>query len=135
MTDIKVCFRKFIETTVKSSAPKTVAFVYLYRTMRVIAVKTIKLYARKKKEAEQSLFAWYHEACKAGWKNHNELKEQIHNASVAGDKRVIFNIHGNKYRLIVDIEYRLQIIFIVWVGTHKEYDKIDVKTVAYVKTN
>jgi len=48
---------------------------------------------------------------------------------------VVFNIHGNKYRLIVDIEYRLQIIFIVWLGTHNEYNKIDAKTVAYVKTN
>ncbi len=103
--------------------------------MRVIAVKTLKQYAKKKKEAEQSLFAWYQEAYKANWRNHNELKEQIRTASVVGDKRVVFNIHGNKYRLIVDIEYRLQIIFIVWMGTHKEYDKIDVKKVAYDKTD
>jgi mRNA interferase HigB len=103
--------------------------------MRVIAVKTLRQYAKKKKEAEQSLYAWHQEARKAHWKNHNELKEQICNASVAGDKRVVFNIHGNKYRLIVDIEYWLQIIFIVWIGTHNEYDKIDVKKVTYVKTN
>ena len=103
--------------------------------MRVIAVKTLKLYAKKQKEAEQSLFAWYEEACKGDWKTHNELKEQIRNASVVGNKRVVFNIHGNKYRLIVDIEYRLQIIFIVWIGTHKEYDKIDSKKIMYVKTN
>jgi len=50
-------------------------------------------------------------------------------------KRVVFNIHGNKYRLIVDIEYRLQIIFIVWTGTHNKYDKIDAKKVVYVKTD
>jgi mRNA interferase HigB len=103
--------------------------------MRVIAVKTLKLYSKRKKEAEQSLFAWYEDACRAGWKNHNELKEQIRNASVIGDKRVVFNIHGNKYRLIVDIEYRLQIIFIVWIGSHKEYDGIDSKTITYVKTD
>ena len=102
--------------------------------MRVIAVKTLKLYGKKKKEAEQSLFSWYEEARKAHWKNHNELKEHIRNASVVGDKRVVFNIHGNKYRLIVDIEYQLQIIFIVWIGTHAEYDKADVKKVIYVKT-
>jgi mRNA interferase HigB len=101
--------------------------------MRVIAVKTLKLYAHKKKEAEQPLFAWYAEACKAHWKNHNELKAQFGNASVIGNKRVVFNIHGNKYRLIVDIEYKLQIIFIVWIGTHKEYDNIDSKTITYVK--
>ena len=103
--------------------------------MRVIAVKTLKLYVTKKKESAQSLFAWYEEACKAGWSNHNELKAQIRNASVIGDKRVVFNIHGNKYRLIVDIEYRLQIIFIVWIGTHKESDNIDSKTITYVKTD
>jgi mRNA interferase HigB len=103
--------------------------------MRIIAVKTLKLFAKREKAAEQPLFAWYAEACKAKWKNHNELKEQLRNASVIGDKRVVFNIHGNKYRLIVDIEYRLQIIFIVWTGTHKAYDKIDSKNIEYVKTN
>ncbi len=103
--------------------------------MRVIAVKTLKFYAGKKKDAEQPLFAWYQEVSKAHRKNHNELKQQVGNASIIGEKRVVFNIHGNKYRLIVDIEYRLQIIFIVWLGTHNEYNKIDAKTVAYVKTN
>jgi mRNA interferase HigB len=102
--------------------------------MRVIAVKTLKQYAKKKKEAEQALFAWYQEACNAHWKSHNDLKGQYRNASVIGDKRVVFNIHGNKYRLIVDIEYRLQIIFIIWVGSHAEYDKIDAVKIVYVKT-
>ncbi|MBA3648845.1 MAG: type II toxin-antitoxin system HigB family toxin [Chitinophagales bacterium] len=103
--------------------------------MRVIAIKSIKLYTEKKREAEQSLFSWYDEARLAHWKNHNELKQQVGNASVIGKKRAVFNIHGNKYRLIVDIEYRLQIIFIVWLGTHEEYNKIDAKTIAYVKTH
>ena len=115
--------------------PNWLRFVYLCIAMRVIAVKTLKFYAKKKKEAKQSLFVWYHEARRAHWKNHNELKQQIGNASVIGEKRVVFNIHGNKYRLIVDIEYRLQIIFIVWLGTHDEYDKIDAKNIAYVKTD
>lgn len=53
---------------------------------------------------------------------------------VVSGKRIVFNIHGNKYRLIVDIEFSLQIIFIVWIGTHAEYDKIDAKTVVYDKT-
>jgi mRNA interferase HigB len=48
-------------------------------------------------------------------------------------KRVVFNIKGNQYRLIVDIEYKLKIVFVVWFGTHKEYDKIDAKTVSYEK--
>ena len=103
--------------------------------MRIIAAKTIKLYAKKKKEAEQSLFSWYDEAKIANWKNHHELKQQFGQASIISEKRVIFNIHGNKFRLIVEIEYRLKIIFIVWIGTHNEYDRINVKTVTHVKTN
>lgn len=102
--------------------------------MRVIAVKTLSKYARKKKETEQPLILWQNEACKASWKNSNELKAQFRNASVVSGKRIVFNIHGNKYRLIVDIEFSLQIIFIVWIGTHSEYDKIDAKTVVYDKT-
>src|SRR5580698_9736406 len=95
--------------------------------MRVIAVKTLKDYADEFHQAEQSLLSWYEEATKAQWANPNELKLQYRNASVLSDKRVVFNIHGNTYRLIVDIEYRLKIVFIVWFGSHKEYDKIDAK--------
>ena len=102
--------------------------------MRVIAVRTLRNYARRKKEAEQPLILWYNEACKASWKNNNELKWQFGHASIIDGKRIVFNIHGNKYRLIVDIEFHLQIIFIVWVGTHAQYDKIDAKTIAYDKT-
>ena len=101
--------------------------------MSVIAVKTLRLYAKKKIEAEQSLLSWYQEAEKANWKSHNVLKQQFANVTVISNKRVVFNIHGNKYRLIVDIEYHLQVIFIVWIGTHKEYDNIDAKKVNYVK--
>lgn len=56
-------------------------------------------------------------------------------ASVLTDKRVVFNIHGNAFRLIVDVEYRLKIVFVIWFGAHKQYDKIDAKKVNYVKTN
>ena len=103
--------------------------------MRVIAIKTLKLFASKNKTSLQPLLSWYEEACNATWKNHNNLKEQFRNASMINDKRVVFNIHGNKFRLIVDIEYQLGIVFIVWIGTHKSYDSIDVKTISYVKTN
>ena len=103
--------------------------------MRVISVKTIKTFARKNKTASQPLLAWHEEIIKATWKNHNELKVQFGNASILSDKRVIFNIHGNRFRLIVDIEYRIGIIFVVFIGSHKEYDLIDSKTVKYVKAN
>lgn len=103
--------------------------------MRIIAIKTLKEYWEEFPQAEQSLLSWHEEAHAAEWNNPNELKSQYRNASVLTDKRVVFNIHGNSYRLIVDIEYRLKIVFIVWFGTHKEYDKINAKEVSYVKTN
>ena len=103
--------------------------------MRVIATNTLKQFWEKYPKCEQSLKAWLQEAEKADWSAPQKLKSQFKNASVLNGKRVIFNINGNKYRLIVDIEFRLQIIFIVWFGTHTEYDKIDSKTISYVKTN
>jgi mRNA interferase HigB len=103
--------------------------------MRVIAVKTLKDHWEICPQAEQALLAWYEEVEAARWSNPNELKEQYRSASILTDKRVVFNIDGNTFRLIVDIEYRLKIVFIVWFGTHKQYDKIDAKKVSYVKTN
>lgn len=103
--------------------------------MRVIAVKTLKEYAAEFHPAEQALFSWYEEAVLAEWNNPNELKDQYRNASILSNKRVVFNIHGNSFRLIVDIEYRLKIIFVVWFGAHKQYDNIDAKTISYVKTH
>ena len=103
--------------------------------MRVIAVKTLRDYWEIFPQAEPALLAWYEEAEAAQWTNPDELKQQYRSASILTDKRVVFNIHGNTFRLIVDIEFRLKIVFIVWFGTHKQYDKIDAKKVSYVKTN
>jgi mRNA interferase HigB len=103
--------------------------------MRVIAVQTLKKYWTEFPKAKQSLLAWYDEAETAIWNNPNQLKEQYRSASIISDKRVVFNIRGNDFRLVVDIEYRLSIVFIVWFGSHKQYDSINVKTISYVKTN
>jgi len=103
--------------------------------MRIIAVKTLKYYWEEFPKAQQSLFSWYEEVEEATWNNPNELKAYYRNASILTDKRVVFNIHGNNFRLIVDIEYRLKIVFVVWFGTHAQYDKIDAKKVNYAKTN
>lgn len=103
--------------------------------MRVVAVKTLKKFWDSAPEAKQALLAWYEEAEAAHWNNPNELKQQYRSASILTDKRVVFNIHGNSYRLIVDIEYRLKFVFIVWIGTHQQYDKIDAKKVNYGKAN
>lgn len=103
--------------------------------MRVIAVRTLKEYWTGNPQAEQALLAWYEEAETAQWNSPNELKMQYRSASILTDKRVVFNIHGNSYRLIVDIEYRLKIVFVVWFGTHKQYDKVDAKKVRYAKAD
>ena len=103
--------------------------------MRIIAVKTIKNFINEYPQSEQSLLSWYEEASIAEWNTPNELKKQYKNASIINSKRVVFNIHGNTFRLLVDIEYRLKIVFIVWFGTHAEYDKINADTISYVKTN
>lgn len=99
--------------------------------MRVNAISTLKAYWSKNKSAEQSLKSWVQEAENSNWKNSAELKGKFRNASDINSKRVVFNVKGNQFRLIVDIEYRLKIIFIVWVGTHSQYDKIDVKSISY----
>lgn len=103
--------------------------------MRIISVRTLKNFLLEFPQAEQALLSWYEETEAVNWDTPNQLKSQYRSASILTDKRVVFNIHGNTYRLIVDIEYRLKIVFVVWFGTHKQYDKIDAKKVNYVKTN
>lgn len=105
--------------------------MYIVSFMRIIAISTLRNYWIKNKRSEQPLKAWIQETEKAIWPNSAELKDKFGNASVINSKRVVFNIKGNDYRLIVDIEYRLKIVFIVWIGNHSQYDKIDVKTVRY----
>ena len=101
--------------------------------MRIIKEKTLNEYCNlsKYKQAAEPLKAWIYEIKYSFWNNANELKAKYRNASIISSKRVVFNIKGNDYRLIVDIEYKLKIIFIVWFGTHEEYDKIDAKTIKY----
>ena len=101
--------------------------------MRIIKEKTLTNYCRlsKYKQASESLKSWVYEVKYSIWDNANELKSKYRNASVISSKRIVFNIKGNDYRLIVDVEFKLKIVFIVWFGTHLEYDKIDAKTVNY----
>ncbi len=80
-------------------------------------------------DAEVSLRSWYQDAKTANWKNPNELKNQYLNASILREGRVVFNIKGNSYRLVVAIDYEFQIIFVRFIGAHKQYDKIDVKSI------
>ncbi len=93
--------------------------------MRVIAKKILREFWEIHSDCEQQLKSWYQEADKATWKNHNELKVDFPSASILNDNRVCFNIKGNNYRLIVRINFNYQMMWIRFIGTHAEYDKID----------
>jgi len=95
--------------------------------MRIISKKTLKDFYEQKQyvNSKNSLESWYQEVLKAIWNNPNEVKKQFRNASLVGDNRIVFNIHGNKYRLIVKINYFAKIIFIRFIGTHKQYDNVN----------
>jgi mRNA interferase HigB len=99
--------------------------------MRIIAFRTLREFYEKTEfaDSEVSLRAWYHDAKAAEWENSNDLKKIYKNASIVGDGRVVFNIKGNDYRLVVAIDYEFQVMFIRFIGTHKQYDKIDAKTI------
>lgn len=99
--------------------------------MRIIAFRTLREFWEQPQyaDAENSLRAWYHDVKNSEWKTANELKQQYANASIVGDGRAVFNIKGNVYRLVVAIDYEHQIIFVQFVGTHKQYDAINVKTI------
>jgi mRNA interferase HigB len=99
----------------------------------IIARKALLDYCLRYPQAADALQGWYYELLKSEFKNFNELKKVYGNASLVGDDRVVFNIMGNKYRLIVRIVFEFKAIQIKWFGTHTEYDKIDVATINYKK--
>ncbi len=97
--------------------------------MHVISRKMLRDFWEQESESEGALKAWFHEAEEAAWRNSAELKRQYGSASVINAERVVFNICGNKFRLVVRINYASQTIFIRFIGTHRQYDKIDVETI------
>jgi mRNA interferase HigB len=97
--------------------------------MRVIAVSTLRAFWARYPDAEQPLKAWYEEATSARWTQPADIKAQYRSASVLKNRRVVFNIKGNDYRLIAAIAYKLQIVYVKFVGTHKEYDAVDAETI------
>jgi mRNA interferase HigB len=93
--------------------------------VRVIAKKILQEFWAKHNDCEDQLKSWYKEAEEANWQIPNDIKKEYPTASFLADNRVVFNIKGNHYRLIVKINYAFSIVFIRFVGTHAEYDKID----------
>lgn len=90
---------------------------------------TLREYWEKHPDTEQYLKTWYDTAMNADWKTPNDVKQAYANASILKDSRIVFNIKGNSYRLVAKINFEKKWIFIRFVGTHEEYDKIDVNTV------
>ena len=99
--------------------------------MHVIKRKTlIEFYKQPgRQDAKGPLEAWYYEASHAQWASPADIKGQYRSASILGDNRVVFNIAGNKYRLVVRINYGSKTVFVRFIGTHKEYDQIDVEVI------
>ena len=97
--------------------------------MRILSRSTLRAFWETHSNAEESLKAWYYEASRATWQSPADIKAVHRNASILANNRVVFNIKGNQYRLIVSIRYDLGIIFIRFIGTHSAYDKVDAETV------
>jgi mRNA interferase HigB len=99
----------------------------------IITRRTLLDYANRYPLASTALFEWYHELILADFKNFNELKKVYGSASLVSNDRVVFNIMGNKYRLVVRMVFEFRAIQIKWFGTHEEYDKIEVASIQYKK--
>ena len=99
--------------------------------MRVIAKSTLRKFWKQPSyyDARGPLESWYEEVLKSAWNSPQAVKDQFRNASICANNRIVFNIAGNKYRLVVEMQYRSGIAWVKFVGTHKQYAKIDVETV------
>lgn len=99
--------------------------------MKILVRKTVLYYAEKYPNAKIPLLIWHNEFSKLEFKNFNELKRVYGNASIVNNQRVVFNIKGNDFRLVVSINFVQAACYVIWFGTHKEYDKIDVERIAF----
>jgi mRNA interferase HigB len=97
--------------------------------VRIIARRVLREFWQQRPAAEEPLLSWYREVEKEDWDTPAKVKEKYRNASVIGDNRVVFNIKGNDYRLVVKINYAYRVVYIRFVGTHAEYDEIDAEEV------
>ena len=98
--------------------------------MRIIAKRTlVDFYEKRFPDSRVSIEEWYALASKAEWKNAADVKRDRNDVDCPGNKRYVFNISGNKYRLVVLILFQIQRIYVRFIGTHKEYDKIDCKNI------
>ena len=107
--------------------------------MRIIARGTLNGFLRNRverrlqKSVKTHIESWYAIVSRADWKTSAELKSSFGNASIISSERVVFNIKGNEYRLVVAIDYNHRVVLILWIGTHGEYDQIDMRRVEFDK--
>lgn len=97
--------------------------------MRIIAISTLRRFWERHPDAEQQLKAWVDEVLAAQWKTPVDVKATFGHASILQNRRVVFNIKGNDYRLVVSVAYLFGSVYVKFVGTHKEYDRIKAQTV------
>ena len=97
--------------------------------MHLVAVKILRVFWERFPDSEQHLKAWADEVRKASWKQPGDIKQMYRSASILKNRRVVFNVKGNDYRLVVSIAYRFQAVYIKFIGTHEQYDAIDAETV------
>ena len=97
--------------------------------VRIIAIKTLRDFWRKHSDAEQPIRAWYTEVKKADWQKSADVIKFYRTASILKNNRVVFNIKGNDYRLVTAINYDFNIVYIRFIGIHKEYDKINAEEI------
>lgn len=97
--------------------------------MRIIAKRTLRLFWQKHPAARSSLEAWHAEVKQADWRGPQEVKKRFRSASFIGDNRIVFNIGGNRYRLVAKVNYFYKIVYVRFVGTHAGYDRIDAEHV------
>jgi mRNA interferase HigB len=97
--------------------------------MRIVALKTLREFWARHPDAEQPLRAWHDEVNRAQWRAPADIKQQFRSASILKGRRVVFNIKGNEYRLVAALAYNTGVVFVKFIGTHAEYDRIDAETV------
>lgn len=93
--------------------------------MRIIAHRTLVLFYTKHSSAKSALEEWYTKVSKANWETFADIKKDFNSVDSIGDQRYIFNIKGNDYRLVAVVKFKIKMVYIRYVGTHKDYDKID----------
>lgn len=99
--------------------------------MNIVSRPHLQAFWQVHADAEQPVKAWYDEAKNAAWETPQDIKDHYASASFLGANRVVFNIKGGNYRLVTAVAYRFQAVYIKFIGTHAEYDKIDALTVEY----